>query len=91
MVELKYSDIQTRAKGSEHLKDKLNQGDIKAISEAFNTAYQRTYYIIEGRFYGEKEIIECAERIAAFYDEIKLRKTVKDIIKSYERVDQNGK
>ena len=67
MVVSKNSTIKVKAKGSPELKDSLLQGDIKRIAKLFNKGYQSVYLVIIGTNYGDKEIIEVAEKLAAFY------------------------
>lgn len=84
MVELRYSEIRdAKLKGSEALRERLNQGDIKAISETLGIEYQVVYAVIVGKYFGKKEIVECAERIASFYDSVNFKETVAQILESY--------
>lgn len=82
MVEHKNSTL--KAKGSEDLRKGLIVGDIKMIAEHFNLPYMKVSDVIRGRYFGDKNVVECAERIVAFYKEVDIEKNVKQIIESYE-------
>lgn len=85
MVELKHSDVLIKAKGSPALKDRLNRGNIKDIAAIFGIEYMKVYNVIAGKYYGDKRIVDCAERIVAFYDSVGLDANVEKIIASYGR------
>lgn len=86
MLDLKHSTYTTKAKGSSDLKDRLKTGDIKAIADHFALTYVSAYNIITGKHNGDVQVVQCAERIAAFYNEVNLDHTVTSIIKSYETI-----
>lgn len=89
MVEHIHSTVQEKAKGSEGLRKGLRNGDLKKMAAQFNTPYMRVSAIVRGRHFGEKEIVECAERLCAFYKEIQIEETVNQIIESYEPINKN--
>ncbi len=80
-------EILTKAKGSLELKKSLKTNDIKAISVHFNESYVKTKGVIEGKHFGHPSIVECAQKLSAFYAKIKLNQTVDQIIKSYEPIN----
>lgn len=86
MVEFKKSTVLVieKAKGSEDLANALLVGDLKNIAKRFQRPYATVSSIVRGRQYGDKNIVECAERIIAFYKEVEIEKNVKQIIESYE-------
>lgn len=88
MVELKHSTTPDKYKGSPELRSKLQTGDVKAIADVLGMDYQKVLYVISGRYHGEREIVECAERLAAFYEDVKLTETVNQIINSYGSTNQ---
>ncbi len=87
MLDEKTSTIITKAKGSLALRGGLQTGDIKAIAIHFNETYAITLNVISGKHFGSKDIVECAERIVAFYKKVKLTETVTEIINSYEKAN----
>ena len=89
MLELKHSEIQLKAKGSEDLVSKLQYGDIKAIADVFNIDHKKIRSILLGRYFGDKRIVECAERLVAFYASVDLEYNVKSIINSYAATNQD--
>jgi hypothetical protein len=62
----------------------LQNGDIKSIATHFNKSYSQVHAILSGKFSGDKDIVECAEKIVSFYKEVDLQTSVENIIKSYE-------
>lgn len=87
MLELKHSQIQLKAKGSESLVAKLQYGDVKRMAEVFDTPHQKVYAIVSGKYFGDKRIVECAEKLVAFYDQVELSTNVEAIINSYGTID----
>ena len=79
--------VVTKAKGSVELKKSLKINDIKAISVHLNESYVKTRGVIEGKHFGHPSIVECAQKISAFYADIKLNETVENIITSYEPIN----
>lgn len=88
MLELKHSTMPDKYKGSPELKSKLLNGDVKAISEALNIEYTKVNNVLSGNYYGERVIVECAERLAALYDELNLTERQNQILKEYGTIDQ---
>lgn len=88
MVEHKHSNVLIKAKGSEALKSRLHTGNIKEISKAFGIEYMKAYNVIAGKYYGDKRIVDCAERIVSFYDSVQLENNVSNIINSYGSTNQ---
>jgi len=84
MKTLKHSTYLIKAKGSTNLRNALQYGDVRAIAAHFNLSYTKVHAVISGKHAGDKNIVECAERIAAFYDSVDLNTIVTNIIKSYE-------
>lgn len=91
MVSFNESENILKAKGSKVLKNHLQNGDIKAIAEHFGCTYTVAYNVICGKHFGEKRIIDCALEIVDFYKKSEVKKTVNQIIKSYEPINQNRK
>ena len=87
MVEHKNSTL--KAKGSENLRKGLIVGDIKMIAEHFKLPYVSVSDVIRGRYFGDKDVVECAERIVAFYQQVDIENNVKQIIESYEPTNSN--
>lgn len=83
MVEENLSTVKIRAKGSYELGKRLRNGDLKRITEHFKRPYMTVSAIVRGRQYGDANIVECAERIVAYYDEIQIEDNVTKIIESY--------
>ena len=88
MKDLKHSSYTVKATGSMALKSKLMQGDIKAMAFHFKKPYMTMYHILSGKQSGDKNIVECAERIVAFYEKVEISKNVSNIIKSYKDVSE---
>lgn len=87
MEDLKHSTYEVRAKGSKALRNALQYGDVRAIAVHFNQPYTRVHGILSGKHHGDKDIVECAERIVAYYARIELKESVEEIIRSYEVAD----
>ena len=85
MVQFNNSTIQIKAKGSPKLLSGLQIGDLKMIATHFGYTYTTVRGVIVGKHHGDKDIVECAERIVAFYKSVKLSESVKSIIHSYEK------
>lgn len=81
--EFKHSTYELKAKGSKQLRNALQYGDIRAISVHFKQPYDKVHGVISGKHAGDKNIIECAERIVAYYERIDLVNSVSEIIESY--------
>lgn len=78
------TQLQIKAKGSKELKDSLLQGDIKRIAKCFGKGYQAVYLVIIGTNYGDKNIVDCAEKLAAFYKSCHIDANRDLIFKNYE-------
>lgn len=89
MVEHKHSEVIQKAKGSELLTGKLKTGDIQRIADTFQESYTRMRGILMGKHFGPQEYVECAEKIVAFYDRVKLHDTVEQILNSYGSINKN--
>lgn len=80
MVDGKHSVIYVKGRGSQELNDKLLRGDLQLIADAFDENYSKVRSIIVGKHFGDLNIVRCAEALVAYYDEVKLKNKVKQII-----------
>lgn len=84
MEDLKHGTYVVKAKGSMQLRQGLKYGDVRAIALHFKMPYANVHSILCGKHAGDKRLVECAERIVNYYNEVELDNTIESIIKSYE-------
>lgn len=89
MVDENLVQINTKARGTKELRERMKYGDIGRIAKAFNSDYINTYNVILGKASGDKRVLDCALEIAAFYEEVNLEGRINEIIQKHATANEN--